>query len=67
MTVQTTCPMCKTNCDVAVRQEGYIKWQKGELIQNAMPELDDDTRERLITGICPTCWEEVFNAQDGDG
>ena len=35
-------------------------WQAGELIQNAMPNLDADSREQLISGTCPKCWDEMF-------
>lgn len=34
----------------------YQKWQAGELIQRAIPELDVDDREFLISGICKECF-----------
>ena len=34
------------------------------LIQDAFPELSKEDRERLITGICPKCWKELFGDED---
>ena len=28
-----------------------------ELMQNAFPQLTDDQREFMISGICPDCWK----------
>jgi hypothetical protein len=50
--------MCDADHIVQVPQEGYVQWQAGELIQKALPSLNDDDRELLISGTCPGCWEE---------
>jgi hypothetical protein len=49
-----------------VDAEEYARWQAGELIQVAMPNLDAEEREMLISGICPTCWEDMFDDEDKD-
>lgn len=36
------------------------RWNRGELIQNALPYLTIDEREFLMTGITPEEWEETF-------
>ena len=36
------------------------RWQNGELIQNVMPQLNDEQREFLMTGITPSEWKERF-------
>lgn len=41
-------------------------WQSGTLIQNAMPHLNADDREFLMTGITPEEWEKTFNATGED-
>ena len=41
--------------------EQLSKWQAGELIQNAFPDLNADDREFLITGITPEEWDKAFN------
>lgn len=57
--------MCRESESIEVPVDGFQRWQSGELIQNAMPELDADKREQLISGTCPKCWDELF-ASDED-
>lgn len=62
--IRTTCPLCGKVNYVEVSAIGFMRWQEeGVNIQNALPELSDNEREMLITGICPNCWDsehEVF-------
>lgn len=58
--VVVSCPRCKKTGRIEVVAEEFEDWQAGELIQNAMPNLDADSREQLISGTCPTCWDEMF-------
>jgi hypothetical protein len=41
----------------------YCAWlnSHGEPIQNYLPDLDDATRELLLSGMTPETWEEVFS------
>lgn len=66
MLVKTTCPICHCDTYLMVDAEEYARWQAGELIQIAMPNLDADAREMLISGICPTCWNDMFGDEDED-
>ena len=43
------------DCDVIE----YALWQRGMLIQDAMPDVSVDEREFLISGIYPGEWEEL--------
>lgn len=54
------CPFCGAESVVTVNADEYFAWQCGELIQNAMPNLDASTREMLISGMCPKCQEDIF-------
>ena len=38
----------------------YDAWQKGKLIQNAMPYLTPSEREFLMTGITAEEWDNAF-------
>jgi hypothetical protein len=40
-----------TKMDIPVTQEQITRWQKGENIQNVMPELTVQQREFLISGM----------------
>ncbi len=44
---------------------GYIRWSElGENIQDALPGLDADQRELLMTGTHAHCWERLFGPDD---
>ncbi len=62
--VAVPCRLCDQETDLTVNVEGFLAWQNGELIQNALPELDADQRELLISGTCPTCWDEMFPSDE---
>ena len=46
------------NIDVTADQ--IKKWQEGELIQNAMPNISSDEREFILSGITPDEWDGMF-------
>ena len=52
----------KTNSmDLPISYDRYVEWYTGdELIQNALPELDADQREFLITGMVPDTWNNAL-------
>ena len=56
--------MCDTVHDLTVNVEGFVNWQSGKLIQDALPELSAGERELLISGTCDECWQRLF--PDGD-
>jgi hypothetical protein len=43
-----------------VSESGIANWRGGALIQDALPELDADQRELLISGIHAGCWAKMF-------
>ena len=60
ISVRVTCRQCRTTFEIKVVQADYERWQKGELIQRAMPYLSADDRELLISQTCPVCWDKMF-------
>ena len=64
--IETRCPFCGKTAIVEVPTDGFIAWQGGATVQRAFPNLDADTRERLVSGICPTCWDKKFSVPDDD-
>ena len=46
--------------DIAVTEQQLLNWQRGQLIQDAMPNLTADEREFIMTGILPGQWDELF-------
>lgn len=63
-TIETCCPYCRSREDITVTQAEFDNWLDGAIIQNAFPNLTADRRERLQTGICPKCWDEIFGDED---
>jgi len=44
---------------------GYIRWSElGEDILLALPDLDADQRELLISGTHAHCWEKMWAGHD---
>ena len=55
------CVMCKMPAIVTdVDETGYVAWQNGQNIQDALPELDPDQRELLMTGTHAHCWDRIW-------
>ena len=46
--------------DLDVTQEQMDAWSAGMYIQDAMPQLSDDEREFMMTGITPEEWDATF-------
>lgn len=66
ITVTAVCPMCGDVKFFSLPADGFRAWQGGELIQRALPDLDANDRERLISGICPACWDKMFSFPDDE-
>ena len=62
--VVTACPFCGHGNEVEVNESDYWDWQDGKLVQDAFPYLSADEREMLISGVCPTCWENTFRGME---
>ena len=60
LTVGIICPFCRKGHHVEVNENAYYRWQEGELIQNAMPDLTPTEREQLISNLCPDCQKIIF-------
>ena len=59
--VEYTCPLCGKTTKLDIPAKGaWDYFVKGKYVQNAFPELNADTREVLVSGICPECQKGVF-------
>ena len=55
----------KTNTlDLPVTEEQFAVYRGGVLIQDAFPNLNEDQREFIMTGMLPDEWEELFEDND---
>lgn len=50
--------------DLPVTQEQLDSWANGALIQDVMPDLDEDQREFLISGMMPGEFEALFGEEE---
>lgn len=46
--------------------KAYKKYNGGVLIQDAFPELPNDLREFIVSGITPTEWDNAFPPEEDD-
>ena len=60
------CRMCGNRSTLHdVDALGYIRWSElGEMIQDALPGLDEDQRELLISGTHAHCWEKMWGSDE---
>ena len=64
ITITSQCAILGTDYGVTVPKDGWLKWKKGALIQDALPNIDAGTREFLKTKISPQGWEMIFGPKD---
>jgi|TARA_B100001094_G_scaffold258474_1_gene258286 hypothetical protein len=50
----------KTTLEIDVTARQIASWEKGELIQDAMPNLTPAEREFIKMGITPDEWDDIF-------
>ena len=50
----------KTTLEIAVTAKQIASWEKGELIQDAMPNLTPAEREFIKMGITPDECDDIF-------
>jgi hypothetical protein len=60
------CVFCNKNVCVTVEAQEYFNWtQLGKHVQDAFPTLSENDREFLISRICGTCFDGMFeNAEE---
>ena len=63
-TLQAQCVRCKDTHVLMVSNHDFKRWEGGELIQDAMPYLSAGERELLISGICGTCFDNMFGGEE---
>lgn len=66
--INTTCPLCGKITPVQIRRVADYRdyMLNGKLAQDAFPYLSADEREMLISGICPTCWDNMFPPEEDE-
>jgi len=64
MEKEVKCACCGTKKVYHLQPERVLAWRSGMLIQDAFPELSAEDREFLISGLCPDCWNALWEDED---
>ena len=60
--IECTCPTCGAVDYVTVTEEEGDRLIDGELIKDVLPHRSTAERERIISGMCPTCQDVLTPA-----
>lgn len=55
------CRVCGKRAIITVDGVALQRWFAGELIQEAFPNMDSDTRELIVSGTHATCWNTLYD------
>lgn len=56
---------CIHTLELPITEEELKAWQEsGQMIQQFFPQLTDDEREFILSGMTPEEWEEAFPEDD---
>jgi hypothetical protein len=58
------CVKCTKHVTVTVPGPGLYRYRQGDHIQDAFPTLSPSDREFLMSGICSSCWDQMFKEED---
>lgn len=59
-----TCSVCGVTHEIEVRAEDFRRWKRTDNIQDVFPYLSADDRELLISGICGSCFDDMFGEEE---
>jgi len=60
------CRDCGQSAIITVLAEQLFQYNQGAEMRNAFPTLSAAERERLLSGYCEPCWDELFPATGED-
>lgn len=60
------CVMCQKNHMIEIPFSGFQKYKRGACVKDAFPDVDLNTREFLVSGICPNCSETLFSEDEDE-
>lgn len=61
MTLYTKCPICKKQHSTFLDDSESYKLNTMQNVQQALLNATASRREFFISGICDTCWDELFD------
>lgn len=67
VTVVTTCLGCNEQRTFYLPAAQHDLWTSGAHLQDVFPDWEPEDREQLISGTCPSCWEEMWAEEEEEG
>jgi hypothetical protein len=61
-----TCGVCGEYELWSLDRDAVTRWQEGEHIQDAFPDMSAGDREILISGTHAACWDKLFPGEEDD-
>ena len=62
ITLKKVCTHCGKEYVIQISSDQLRKYNDGELVQRAFPELTPGERELFFkTGVCDDCWDKMFS------
>ena len=58
------CPFCGNVTRFAVENFELEAYENGALAQNAFPNLSATEREVIVSGMCPSCQDNIFGGDE---
>lgn len=62
--IRALCPICGAKLFVTVEFSDFLKYMRGDPIEDCFPYLTPYEREHLISGTCEECWNRIFRESD---
>lgn len=65
ITLELECKYCNKIYKIPVFKEDLEEYNKGEkLVQECFPYISPEYRELLISGMCPECWDNLYEENE---
>lgn len=61
MLYERGCPFCGKKVSIELDDKAIARYQAGENIIKAFPNLNAFQRDIIILGTCQKCWEKTYN------
>ena len=59
-----TCRKCGKTFEFPTFREDFERFEKCEGIQYVLPYISPEYRELMLSGVCPTCWDEIMETEE---
>ena len=58
------CPKCDDRMELVIEGRQMHAYHNERMIDEVLPDVSAEDRERFITGICPPCWDKMFQYEE---